>query len=464
MTEFEKALHSNPHLLSYKLCSDKRIEEARQLVEAAVKDAQQKIEGIRPPRAEQKELYEKLLEDFGKIRGGALFYPYIGSGFGKGPFVELLDGSIKYDCISGIGVHCLGHLNLEIVKASFENALSDTVMQGHLQQNSESYLFSKMLQEASGLDHCFLTTSGAMANENALKIAFAARPGATRILAFERGFCGRTLALAAITDKPQNRKGLPLTLAVDYLPFYDAENPSLSTERCILKLEQLLARYPEHYAACLFELVQGEGGFYAGSHAFFSAIMQILKKANVLTIVDEIQTFGRTYELFAYNHYGVQEYVDIVTIGKLSQACATLYTTKVKPPSGLLSQTFTSSSSAIKAGIVVLQELLKGELYGKKGRNACFHHLVTKEFERLMEQGLPIQGPFGVGMMVAFTPFAGDQEKTTVLVRKLFEKGVIAFTAGQNPARVRFLFPINCLEERHLKEIFSILSETMRAI
>ena len=45
-------------------------------------------------------------------------------------------------------------------------------MQGNLQQNESSFLLCQQLKKASKMDHVFLTSSGAMAAENALKIIF----------------------------------------------------------------------------------------------------------------------------------------------------------------------------------------------------------------------------------------------------------------------------------------------------
>src|SRR5436190_703501 len=138
-----------------------------------------------------------------------------GSGFGSGCLVELADGSVKYDMISGIGVHGLGHGNPILVAAGLEAALQDTVMQGNLQQNVESARLSRELLDvarAEGgqrLAHVFLSSSGATANENALKILFQKKSPASRLRAFEHAFAGRTMALAPITDKAAYRAGLP---------------------------------------------------------------------------------------------------------------------------------------------------------------------------------------------------------------------------------------------------------------
>ena len=92
-------------------------------------------------------------------------------------------------------------------------------MQGNLQQNQRSFKLMRLLLQQSKMDHCILTSSGAMANENGLKLLFHHSPGKNRILAFEQCFMGRSITLAQITDKAKYRKGLPSNIHVDYLPF-----------------------------------------------------------------------------------------------------------------------------------------------------------------------------------------------------------------------------------------------------
>ena len=67
-----------------------------------------------------------------------MYYPYLGSGIGRGALVELADGSVKYDFITGIGVHYMGHNHPALLEAGVDAALTNTVMQGNLQQNVES--------------------------------------------------------------------------------------------------------------------------------------------------------------------------------------------------------------------------------------------------------------------------------------------------------------------------------------
>lgn len=450
-----------------KFSSDPRVSLGKRLLLMALLDHQSAISGIRPPDPDLQADYLNTVEEFGGMRGGDLFYPYLGSGIGKGPFVELSDGSIKYDFISGIGVHYWGHSHPEVVAASIDAAVRDTVMQGNLQQNTESADLARMLLSAAAgkcanLKHCFFTTSGAMANENALKIIFQKRNPADRLLAFEGCFAGRTLALSQVTDKPAYREGLPLNLAVDYVPFFDPARPEDSMRSATDELRKHLGRYPKRHAAMVFELIQGEGGFYPGDRDFFRALMEILKEHDITVMVDEIQTFGRTSELFAFSYYGLDDLVDVVTLGKLTQVCATLFAEDHKPGAGLLSQTFTSGTQALFAAKVIVTGLLKGGYFGPEGTIARLHdHFVERLKEIENRRPGMIEGPFGIGAMIAFTPFGGDAAMVRRLVHALFDAGVIAFYCGSHVSRVRFLIPVGAVTTDDIDDVARILEETL---
>jgi acetylornithine aminotransferase len=454
-------------LLAETFSSDSRVLRAKQLILEALEQHQAEVTGIRAPDEARKARYDEMVAEFGTLRAGSLFYPYLGSGFGKGPFVECADGSIKYDFISGIGVHHWGHAHPEIIEALLEAAVRDTVQQGNLQQNVESVSLARLLIEGanrrgSELRHCFLTSSGAMANENALKLAFHAKPGADRVLAFEGGFAGRTLAMSCVTDRPSYRVGLPITLNVDYIPFFDPDRPEDSVTVAQDRLKILLERYPGRYAAMILEPVQGEGGFLPGRREFFAPIMERLQENDVAVIVDEIQTFGRTTELFAYQYFGLDRYVDIVTLGKLSQVCATLFRDDYKPGPGLLSQTFTSSTSAIFAGRVIVESLLNDGFLGHGGKIARLGSHIEQGLTAMSERHPDlIRGPFGIGAMVAFTPLDGSPDKVKQFLHALFDAGVIAFLCGSRPTRARFLLPVGAITTDHIDEVLSITEQTL---
>jgi len=418
----------------------------------AIEQIQKGIVGVKAPHPGLKEEYASALKRLADIRGTPLYYPYLGSGIGKGPLVELLDGSIKYDMINGIGPYFFGHSHPRLTKAVLRGALSDTIMQGNLQQTGISLEVMEAFVNLSGLDHCFLTTSGAMALENGFKMAFQKRKGAYRVLAFQGCFSGRTLTMSQVTDKPQFREGLPPLLHVDYLPFPENQDPT----EALKLLETYLKRYPQEHALLVAELIQGEGGFRVGSKEFFTPIFERLQKEGVPILFDEVQTFGRLEKPFAFQAYGFESFADIVTIGKLSNVCATLFKDKMKPKGGLLSQTFTGATSTLFAGLETLKMFQELPIFGPDGMNAQVFKWCEKEIKRLK-----LQGPFGRGSMVAFVPGKGEEEEAKQFLQRLFEKGVIAFAAGAYPTKVRMLLPAPVLEEKDIQKVFQIIEEAL---
>lgn len=457
-------------LLADQFKADPRVQQAEQLLLDALQDAQAKITGPVPPDKSHAASSQDLLQRLAAARGGATYFPYLASGLGRGPWVELADGSIKLDFITGIGVHGLGHSHPALLSASLRAALEDTVMQGNLQQHRPTVQMCERLlglaqQKGAQLAHCLLTTSGAMANENGLKIAFHNRAPADRVIALDNCFAGRSIAMAQLTDRPHYRQGLPTAIAVDYLPPADPQHSQASQQRSLDALDKLLKRHPGKYAALWLELVAGEGGYYPGSHEYFTRLIQRAKQDDVLIIFDEVQTFGRLSEPYAFQHFGLDEFADIVTIGKITQLCATLYRPELKPKGPLLSQTFTAASSSVEASLTVLNEMESGGCFGAEGANMKRHEYFAARLQEL-SQKYPsrIQGPYGEGMMVAFTPGDGTAEAAKSLVHIMFEVGLMGFVAGGNPARIRFLPPPGVTTEKHIDSAIEMLEVSLQRL
>ncbi|MCA9190645.1 MAG: aminotransferase class III-fold pyridoxal phosphate-dependent enzyme [Planctomycetales bacterium] len=454
-------------LAAERLRTDPRVIQAKELLLAALQEAQSAIDGVKAPKECLREQYADLLQRLSNARGGATYFPYLSSGLGRGPWVELADGSVKLDFISGIGVHGLGHSDPRMMVAVIDSSLEDTVMQGNLQQHPASLEISERIirlaqSNGAALEHCLLTTSGAMANENALKIAFHNRAPADRVLALDNCFAGRSIAMAQLTDRPQYRSGLPTVLAVDYLPSEDVEHSAESHQRALRALDIHLARHPGKHAALWLELVSGEGGYYPGSADFFSKLIRRAKLDNILIVVDEVQTFGRLSCPFAFQHLGLDNYVDIVTIGKITQLCATLYRGSLRPKGPLLSQTFTAASSAIAAALTTLDVIDHSDCFGPRGQNMQrFEYFQDKL--RTLSGKYPdkVNGPYGEGMMIAFTPGDGSSDHANRLVHALFDAGLMSFVAGANPARIRFLPPPAVTTYEHIDEAISILESVV---
>ena len=436
--------------------TDKTTNDAKQILLKEYIKSVKKLKHTSPTAP--KELTDELLERFKNVRGGGLVFPYVGTGKGYGCLTELTDGSVKYDMIGGIGVNYFGHGDEKIVEATLNSAFSDCVMQGNLQQNEESLSVLEKFKQVANLhgaklDHVFLTTSGAMAVENGIKMAFQKKFPADRILAFANCFHGRTTGVSQITDKPYYREGLPDTLKVDYIPF--------NAESAVKHLEKHIARHPGKHSCMVAELIQGEGGFNVGDKKILQDIAKCLKKHDILFFVDEVQSFARTYKPFAFQMFELDEYVDLVCVGKSTQVCATIFKEEVKPRPGLVSQTFTGATSSLFAADVVLSEILKGKFYDtdkKQGLNHKYFDYLSDELSKCEH----ISNIGGVGAMFAFQVFDGTPDVTMKVVHKLFENGVISFIAGKNPTKVRFLFPTPVISKKDLKAVIKITKDTLK--
>ncbi len=426
-----------------------------ELVDGLVKEVQklgESLNAIRPPQADQESRAAGLIEKTNQLRGRPLFYNFIGSGIGHGPYVELEDGSVKLDLINGIGIHILGHSHPEIIRASLKGALSDVVMQGHLEPNTEyTKLSSKLVELASKnsrMKHAWITTCGTMANENALKICRQKKTPARMIITFKDAFAGRSTMMAEVTDNPAFKQGLPEYHEVLRIPFCNKFDDSMCRQSCgkektLAVLKEHVAKHEGNVSCFVFEPMLGEGGYRAACREFFLPLLAFCKEKKIPVWADEIQTFTRTGQFFAYETYGFGDYVDICTIAKTAQNGATLYTEEMNPQPGLIAGTFAGSTAALSAGLAVLEELENGNYMGPNGKVNQIHKGFVSMLNRLNEttcKGL-LRDAGGLGLMVAVTALDGSQAKPQQLLKSLFKNGLLCFGCGRNPWRIRFLLP-----------------------
>ena len=462
----------------------------RESIDAILKELEARraqITGVRPPSENLTHDFQEIAERLGKARGRHLLLPYIGSGIGAGALVELADGSVKFDLTNGIGPNFFGHSDPDLVRVAIEASMSDVVMQGHLQMNADAVAYTDLLvREASRnsrLKHCFLTTSGAMANEMALKCCFWRNSPAQRIVAFQDNFMGRSNLMSLIGDMPLNRKGLPNFLQVEYMPFYseglakryssgDVSGQTKFIDMSVWHLEQYFDRYPGQYAAFVFELIQGEGGYNTAPREYFEALMHVCRDRGVAVWIDEIQTFGRTTEMFAFEMLGLGEFVDVVTIGKLSQACATLFTDEYTPEPPLLSGTFLGSTVAVNVGRRMLERLREGGYYGEDGIIAQHFKTFTERAKALAAKhpewfptNKKVLSPCGgAGGMMRLTPFGGDKTKINEFCQTFFREGGIAINCGHGPYHVRLLPPLGVMKLEEWDTVFEIIERTLAEV
>ncbi len=279
-----------------------------------------------------------------------------------------------------------------------------------------------------GLDTVFLVSSGAEANENALKMAFrlTQRP---HVAAIEHGFHGRTAAAGAVTwGAAQKWYGFPRApFDVSFIPRRD------------------IAAIDEHVtaqtAAVIVEPVQGLGGAFDLGAPFLEALRRRCDATGALLIFDEVQCgVGRTGYPFAANLYGVTP--DMITCAKAlgnGFPCAALLMSP-RVAGGvtldLLGTTFGGGPLACAAIEAVIEAIESERLLERVRRVAAY----------VRETCIvgPVTGHQGAGLLTGLR----TRRPAKDIQAELLARGILAGTSS-DPHVLRLLAPY-ILEEPHV--------------
>lgn len=232
---------------------------------------------------------------------------------------ELIDGMASW----WSAIHGYNHPVLNRAATNQLNTMAH-VMFGGLTHPQAVLLCQKLVAlSPAGLDRVFLSDSGSVAVEVAIKMAlqyWAARGQGRkhRLMALRCGYHGDTLGAMAACD--------PVTgmhhLFSDVLPshyFVNAPSAGFSepvNPRDIDAIASTMAANHRDIAAFIVEpIVQGAGGMRFYAPAYLQKIRELCDQYQILLIYDEIATgFGRTGTFFAAEHAGVSP--DIFCVGK----------------------------------------------------------------------------------------------------------------------------------------------------
>lgn len=228
---------------------------------------------------------------------------------GKGCHLYDSRGRAYLDFLGGIAVNALGYSHPRLVRVIRREA-ARAVHLSNLFHNPYQGPLAKKLAAWSGLDRVFFTNSGTEAIEAALKLARAyakknAVPGVapkTRFLALENSFHGRTFGAVSLTYPKKYREPFePLVPGADFVRFNDVAD--------------LESKFDDTVCAIIVETIQGEGGIFPVSEAFWQRARELATKHGAALIADEIQCgLGRTGRKFAYQKFSNAP--DMVTVAK----------------------------------------------------------------------------------------------------------------------------------------------------
>jgi acetylornithine/N-succinyldiaminopimelate aminotransferase len=365
----------------------------------------------------------------------------------RGQGVELFDveGRRYLDFVAGWAVDCLGH-SPRVVADALAAQAARLVNASPSYWNAPQIAFARRLTAATGMGKAWFGSTGAEANEGAVKLARkwgkVRRAGAFEVITTLDSFHGRTLAMMAATGKPQWQTLFPPAVAgFVHVPFND--------------LAAARAAVTDRTVAVMVEPVQGEGGAVPATAEYLGGLRALCDRHGLLLVLDEVQTgYGRTGSMFAFERYGVRP--DVLTLAKgigagfpLSALLARDEVCVFEP--GDQGGTYSGQPLAMAVGLAVLDEVERRALPARAAEVGAY---LREGLAALERDGL-LSRVRGAGLLLAFDAArrTGAEVVAAALARGLLVN-------SPRPQAVRLMPPL-VLERAHADEALAILRQVL---
>ncbi|HKJ47058.1 MAG TPA: L-lysine 6-transaminase [Balneolales bacterium] len=330
------------------------------------------------------------------------------------------------------------------------------------------------------LPHAFFISGGALAVENALKVAFDwkvqknfekgyRQEKGHKVLHLEKAFHGRTGYTMSLTNTLPGK--------VRYFPKFDWPrilNPKVTypqtpeNEQKVVKSENLAINQAERYfemykddiACIILEPIQGEGGDNHFRLEFHKKLRELADKHDALLIYDEVQSgVGLTGKFWAHEHY-VEP--DIISFGKKSQVCGILAGKRVdEVPTNVfnVSSRINSTFGGNLVDMVRFQKYLEIIEEDNLVENAAnVGDYLLKQIQDMTKKYDFVSNPRGKGLMCAFDFPSGHARKEFLDIT--FENGLLILPCGDTTVRFR---PPLSIDKEHVDEGMEIIDKSIKA-
>ncbi|MGA5464024.1 L-lysine 6-transaminase [Mycobacterium sp. NPDC050041] len=315
--------------------------------------------------------------------------------------------------------------------------------------------FARVLGDPA-LPHLFFVDGGALAVENALKVAFDWKSRhneahgidpalGTRVLHLRGAFHGRSGYTLSLTNTDPNKVARfpkfdwPRIDAPCLRPGLDDDAMTALEAESLQQARAAFDAHPHDVACFLAEPIQGEGGDRHFRPQFFAAMRDLCDEHDALLIFDEVQTgCGMTGTAWAYQQLGVAP--DVVAFGKKTQVCGVMAGRRVDEVAdnvfrvgSRINSTWGGNLTDMVRARRILEVIESDDLMaraGKAGRYLC------DGLDRLAADFPGLVGDVrGRGLMCAFSlPSAAQRD---ALIARLWELRVIMLASGADSVRFR---------------------------
>tara|TARA_B100001093_G_scaffold448199_1_gene453629 strand:+ start:34 stop:1158 length:1125 start_codon:yes stop_codon:yes gene_type:complete len=343
------------------------------------------------------------------------------------------------DLYGGHAVISIGHAHPKYVES-----ITQQLNQIGFYSNAVKNPFQVQLAEELTLDsNCenyklFMCSSGAEANENALKLA-SFHTKKHSIIAFENAFHGRTSAAVASTDNAKIIAPLNAQQKVDFHPLGDLE----AVENTLKKGET---------CAVIIECIQGVGGLDQSTTAFCQGLEILCKTYGAVLIADEVQSgFGRSGDFFAFQKHGIKPHIISMAkgMGNGFPVGGILIHPEIKASFGLLGTTFGGNHLACVATLSVLKALKAQNLM----QNAKELEVYFREQAKDISEIVNLKGR-GLMLGLEFEFPVSELRKKLLFQHKIFTG------SSKNPNLIRILPPLTIRKE-HIDSLFKALKHIL---
>lgn len=366
--------------------------------------------------------------------------------FVKGKGMDLIDihGKRYLDFFPGWGVNNVGHCNPKVMAGVRDQVEKLIHIPNNLYNAPQVKLAKEIIRNAFD-GKVFFCNSGAEAAEAAIKFARAYGKGERyEIITMHNSFHGRTLGALAATGQEKYQKGFePLPQGFVHVPFNDFE----AVEEAVT----------DKTVAVMLELVQGEGGINVAEKDYIQKLRRLCDQRDMLLIFDEVQTgVGRTGEMFAYKHYGIEP--DVMNLAKALGGGLPIgaivvkekFTDTFKP--GMHASTFAGSPLVCKAALGVFKAVHSQKLL------ANTKHMGRYAMEEILSWKSEIQSIVdvrGIGLMIGIELNIPGQ----AVVEECQKNGLLINCTHQTVLRI---MPALTVTQKQMRKALAIMKRAIQ--